>query len=186
VTGEFISQEGTGDQTKFYLGPPAHVTKQVAGTLRIVRLAGRTAVWGRPVGAALMLICVVSLLVLAWPAKRTAFRRAALPLLVAGVLGLAVWQIGGRILKQQLLDATVGSGSGIPPSYAQLVRDVFGQGLTELAPAFWIPSVAVFAVGAVLLLASFMARGEPRVHAAHDAPPVSVPEPASASLRWHE
>lgn len=95
VTGEFISQQGEGDQAKFFLGPPADVTKQVSDTLRIVRLAGRTAVWGRPVGAAVMLTSVIALLVLAWPAQRTAFRRAAVPLLVAGVLGLAVWQIGG-------------------------------------------------------------------------------------------
>ena len=186
VTGEFISEEGTGDQTKFYLGPPPDVTKQVSDTLGIVRLAGRTAAWGRPVGAAVMLVCVVALLMLAWPAKRTALRRSALPLLIAGLLGLGAWQIGGRMLKTRLLDASIGSGSGLPATYSQLVRDVLSQALRELGPAFWIPSVAVLALGVLLLLGSFVARGEPRVRVERSGPPVSVPEHASASLRWHE
>lgn len=90
-----------------------------------------------------------------------------------------------RVLKHQMLDATIGSGSGLPASYAQLVRDVLGQALKELAPAFWIPSAAVLALGAVLLLASFVAKGERRVRG-ETKEPAKVAEPASASLRWHE
>ncbi len=184
---QFIHQQGTGPTAKYFLGPPADVTKDVSDTLWIVRLSAHAAVWGRPVGAALVALGALALLVFTWPARRKAFRRVAIPLIFSGVLGLAAWQIGGRILRRELVSVAVGDGSTLPATYAGLVKDVLSQALTDAAPAFWLPSVVVLGVGLLFGALSLLGSGEEKKEL---PPPTMEPLPeavaAPATLRWRE
>jgi len=167
VRGKFIHEVESDGETRYLLGPPPEVTRQLSDVLRIVHLVSWAAGWGRIAALAGM---AVLLALLGWAhrgSKAAALRWMGAPLVLAGGLGFGAWLIGRQLAEDAILDASLGPNSTVPESYARLYRDVISQAMTDLGPTVWIPCVAAMVVGIALVAASVLAkRAQPREGAA--------------------
>lgn len=151
VRGKFIHETEVGGETRYLLGPPPEVTRQLSDVLRIVHLVSWASGWGRHAAVAGM---IALLALLGWTHRAnglSALRWMGWPLLVAGSIGFAGWLIGRELAKNAILDASLGPDSTVPESFARLYRDVIGQALSDLTPIVWTPCVVAMLLGIALV-----------------------------------
>lgn len=155
VRGKYIREVNEGGETRYLLGPPPDVTRDVSDALWIVYWTSWASAWLRP----LSLVLVVGLLgLLAWlryPDRVSMLRWTGASLLIAGGVGFFGWLIGRGVARQSIIDATVGDGSSLPAAYDRLFRDIIGTALSDLTPIFWVPSIIAAIAGAALIGLSF-------------------------------
>jgi len=158
VKGKFVHEVAGSGGNRYFLGPPADITGNLADTISFIRFASWAAGWGRPLGLFVVVALVVFLGVLFFPNYRLMLRWMGAPLLIAGGAGFFGWLIGREILRQRILDVTLGDSPTLPGSFQQLFRDVLSTASADLTPTFWAPCAVAAAVGAVLMVASLAAR----------------------------
>ncbi len=162
VKGKFVHEVSDGGGRRYFLGPPAEITNDLADTISFIRFASWASGWGRMVALVVVVALVVFLGILFFPDYRLMLRWMGSPLVIAGGAGFFGWLVGRDILRQRILDATLGAAPTVPGSFQQLFRDVLSTASDDLTPTFWVPCAIAALIGVVLLLASFVARPSSR------------------------
>jgi len=162
VKGKFVHEVSDGGGRRYYLGPPADITNNLADVISFIRFASWASGWGRILALVVVGSLVVLLGVLRFPNYSSMLRWIGTPLLVAGAIGFVGWLIGRDVLRNRILSATLGDSPTVPGSFQQLFRDVLSTASDDLTPTFWVPCAIVAAIGAVLVAASFVVRPRSR------------------------
>jgi len=154
--GEYISTQGSGGNTRYFLGPPENVRKEIEDAFDWVHLISWLSPYARIVTA---LLLVATLAIIAWrtyPDWPSLLRWTGWPLLAGGFVGFIAWLIGRGIAEDRVIDETLGNSSDLPRSVQRLWTDIVDQAITELTPAIWIPAVVAVVVGALFVVGSFL------------------------------
>ncbi|MCC6421141.1 MAG: FHA domain-containing protein [Gemmataceae bacterium] len=155
VRGKYIREVNEGGETRYLLGPPPDVERDVSDALWTVYWTSWASGWLRPLSLALGAALLGLLAWLRYPDRVSMLRWTGAPLLVAGAIGFFGWLVGRSLARASILDATVGDGSGLPAAYDRLFRDIIDTALSDLTLTFWVPSLVAAVVGAGLIGLSF-------------------------------
>lgn len=154
IEGRFIQEVTKGGETRYYLGPPPPVTRDLSKVIAIVHWVSWAAGWGRIVALVACALLLATIARLSYPGLSTMLRRTGTPTLLAGLLGFVGWWIAREVGQQQILHATLGDTSSLPPNYEHLYRDVLSTAASNLTPTIWAPCVAAIVAGSVMLAVS--------------------------------
>jgi pSer/pThr/pTyr-binding forkhead associated (FHA) protein len=154
IQGRFIQEVTEGGETRYYLGPPPEVTRDLSQVISIVHWVSWAAGWGRIVALVAGAVLLATMAKLSYAGVPAMLRWTGVPVLLAGLIGFAGWWVARDVAQTRILQATLGDQSGLPPSYQQLYRDVLSTAAENLTPTIWGPCVAAIVAGGVLLAVS--------------------------------
>ncbi len=155
IGGQFIREErGPDGETRFLLGPPADVERDVEDALQILQTLNAIHVWLLPLS---IIVGFGALAALGWFGGSTRARRLRWPgiaLLSGGALAAIAWFVAKPIFRADIHSAAIPRDLEIAPSYRRLLTDILDQVLTNFGWSILIPALVAAGVGAMLVFAS--------------------------------
>ena len=172
IGGAFIREEKDANgETRFLVGPPKDVERDVADALKILQTLNSVSGWLLPLSIVVGLASVVLLGWLGGTILAARLRWPGIALLASGAMAVLAWFVAKPIFRGDIHDAAIPKDLDIAPSYRKLLADVLDQVLTNFGWSILIPGFVAVGVGALLVFGSIaLARPKGSVPAAPSEP----------------